>query len=153
MPSFKKMRKATFLTNFFPLRCVIYRMFIYTGDSFCGRCDACFTSPFFGFVLDSVSASWIIFGFKLLPILLLVVDEEMDDLSRWGLLFVAAFRAVGLQCIGKCPCHEKIQWIICQIFVKLRMSRVQTSWIKFFSLQCTPWRHTGNNCVAPDRIN
>jgi len=51
-----------FLTNFFPLSYVIYRVFIYTGYSFCGWCDAHFTSHFFGFIFDSVSASWIIFG-------------------------------------------------------------------------------------------
>jgi len=56
------MRQVKFLTKFFPLSCVIYRVFIYTRYSFWGWCDAYITFLFLGFVFDSVSASWIIFG-------------------------------------------------------------------------------------------
>ena len=58
----KKNETGKFLTNFFPLSCVIYRVFTYTGYSFCGWCDAYITSLFLGFIFDSVSARWIIFG-------------------------------------------------------------------------------------------
>ena len=52
------------------------------GYSFCGWCDAYISSHSFGFIFDSVSARWIILGFQLFPVLLLVVDEEVNDFSR-----------------------------------------------------------------------